>query len=276
MDYWNVCFTLDKNYITHTSCTIDLLLRHAAAPEKIRLVLLLNEDISTVQAQAMKKHAEDLHCHSVQIIFPEQHMSIPIPLKTKDVSLRIRSKTNYYRLLLPRLLDSEDKCLYLDGDLAICSDLSGLYETDMKDNYLAGVPDCLCHSHNYVSHVTAHNIPFGSYINAGVILMNLAQMRKDNILERMMSLGRANEYTYMDQDIINYSCEGRVTLVDKRFNVYPGDTPDVLAGLRRNIPECAGCFEEEALKNPAIIHFLGPDKPWINKSMPYAHLWNEQ
>ena len=272
---WNVCFTLDKYYIAHTSCTIGMLLRHASDPGRIRLILLLNENISMVQAQDLKKYAEKLNCHSVQIIFPEQFFSLHIPLTIEDNLCEFKTKTNFYRLLLPELLESEDRCLYLDGDLVICSDLSDLYETDMQDCYLAGVSDCLCHSQGNRSHVTAHNIPLGHYINAGVMMMNLRQMRKDRITDRMMSLGRASEYPYFDQDIINYSCEGRVKLVDKRFNVFPGDTPETLAVMRRTLPEYAGCFEEEALKKPSIVHFVGPRKPWNDKSIPYIALWED-
>mgnify|MGYP002857727237 CR=1 FL=1 len=273
--YWNTCFTLDKNYIPYTSRTIDMLLRHASDPGKIRIILLLNEDISMDQAQGLRKYAEKLHCHSVQVLFPEQLISIPFPLASEGNVFEFKSKTNFYRLLLPELLDTEDRCLYLDGDLAIRSDLSGLYETDMQDCYLAGVPDCVCHSQKQRSHVTAHNIPFGYYMNAGVLMMNLKQMRKDRIIDRMISLGAVSEFPYFDQDIINFSCEGNVKLVDKRFNVYPGDTPEVLEGLRRNIPEYAGCFKEEALSNPAIVHFVGPAKPWVDKSIPYAELWDD-
>ena len=271
--YRNVCFTFDKNFIAHTSCTIGMLLRHAAEPERIRLILLLNEDVSMEQTEALMKYAEELHCHSMRILFPEKEFSLPFLLKTKDNAFNFRSKTNFYRLLLPEILDSEDRCLYLDGDLAIRSDLSDLYETDMEERYLAGVPDCLCHSEDNRSHVTAHHIPFGFYINAGVMLMNLEKMRKDKLYDRMMRLGASAEYPYFDQDIINYSCEGKVKLVDKRFNVFPGDTPEVLAHLRRNIPEYAGCFWEDALSDPAIVHFVGPKKPWIDDTIPYAESW---
>ena len=108
----------------------------------------------------------------------------------------------YFRLLLPMLLISEDKCLYLDSDTIALEDLKNLYYTDVSDYFVAGV-----YAPGY--HKTKSRIPdiktMDNYINAGVLLMNLRNMRECNFTEKAKELVK-NNYPSQDQDIINILC----------------------------------------------------------------------
>lgn len=250
-----------------------MLLQHAKMPGKIRLFFLLKEDVSIRQIDTMRNLADTWHCHSVQVIHPETLSLFSFQTNNGNNMLKTASQANFYRLFLPLLLERENRCLYLDGDLAVCADLQDLYETNLQEYYVAGVTDCLCHNDDHFSHVTGHDIPFGYYINAGVMLMNLEKMRNDHLLERFLRLNDASYFPFLDQDIINYGCRGNVKLLDKKFNVYPGDTPEVLSALRQRIPGQARLFSDTALTNPSIIHFVGSQKPWNDPSMPYADVW---
>lgn len=46
--------------------------------------------------------------------------------------------STYFRLLIPDIVDTE-KCLYLDYDTIVCTDLQELFDVDLMDNYIAGV-----------------------------------------------------------------------------------------------------------------------------------------
>ena len=58
----------------------------------------------------------------------------------------------------------------------------------------------------------------------------------------------------------------------KRFNVFPGDIPPLFDDLRGMIPD--GLLEDEDLADPAIVHYIGLDKPW-QKETQRRQYWTE-
>ncbi len=68
------------------------------------------------------------------------------------------------------------------------------------------------------------------------------------------------------------TCPGEIRIVPKRFNVFPGDIPPLFDDLRGMIPD--GLLEEEDLQDPAIVHYIGPDKPW-QKETQRRQYWTE-
>ena len=93
---------------------------------------------------------------------------------------------SFYRLVISDMVDDE-KCLFLDGDIIVNSDLSELYCTDLEGVYLAGVKDC-CIQHDMerqASYKDVLAIPtMDNYINAGVLLMNL-QLLRDHAMKEV-------------------------------------------------------------------------------------------
>ncbi|MDY3712392.1 MAG: glycosyltransferase, partial [Agathobaculum sp.] len=48
-------------------------------------------------------------------------------------------KETMYRLMAPKMLAGIDRCIYLDSDTLILSDLEEMFEHDIQDNYFSGV-----------------------------------------------------------------------------------------------------------------------------------------
>ena len=124
--------------------------------------------------------------------------------KFKQLSLNINyiSIETYYRYIIADLVPQLDKILYLDADLVVCQNLSKLYETDLNGFYLAGVNDLFIQNQNYRSKIGfSESQP---YVNAGVLLMNLALLRKDKISEKLIETTKKMQgiIQYQDQDVI--------------------------------------------------------------------------
>ena len=51
------------------------------------------------------------------------------------------TKTTYFRLFIPDLYPQYDKVLYLDSDIVVLGDIAELYNTNIKGNLVAAVPD---------------------------------------------------------------------------------------------------------------------------------------
>ena len=184
----------------------------------------------------------------------------------------------YYRLKIAEILPQYDKAIYLDIDAIVLKDLTKLYQTDLGENYIGGV-----HSAGYVIEESKLKEYYNSigmpdmqhYINAGVILYNLKQIRKENITPKFLTLAE-NKYKFMDQDIINLVCYGKIKHLDFQYNVM---TPYKQRFL--DIPElCQQVYDfygednfKRAIANPTIVHYASDIKPWNNRNVWLGKYW---
>ena len=126
---------------------------------------------------------------------------------------------NLLKVCLPDLL-SVDKVIYLDVDTIVCDDLTPLWKTNVSGKWFAACPE-----------YRGIYKPFGRiYYNAGVLVINLAQMRKDNIVPELVAYLNAYRQPYADQDAWNEIGirRGMVTTFDVRYNegLVTGETDD--------------------------------------------------
>lgn len=141
-----------------------------------------------------------------------------------------------YRLLLPRILDDEvTKALYLDGDIICRGSLAALWQTDMTGMLAAGVTDPLEKMH-------LRRTGLKSYVNSGVLLMNLARWREQDILPELMAFYEGKEHLgFPDQDAINTVCAGKIRSLPQKWN-YPVSCNFTAPGRRNDIaPEAVLC-----------------------------------
>ena len=110
------------------------------------------------------------------------------------------------RLLTDLVPDIPDKLLYLDVDLMFNRDVHLLYDTDIEGYEYAAARD-------HYGKVWIHP----NYINAGVLLFNLAEMRKTGLLARARELIRARKLVFADQSAIIRSTTRR-KMLSQRFN----------------------------------------------------------
>ena len=109
--------------------------------------------------------------------------------------------------LLADLADGiPDKLLYLDVDILFNRDIHLLYDTDIEGLELAGARD------HYGKYLIKPN-----YINAGVLLFNMKEMKKTDFLAKTRELIRAKKMIFADQSAINRSVTRRKMLPQK-FN----------------------------------------------------------
>lgn len=117
---------------------------------------------------------------------------------------------NFLKVVYPTLLPKLQKVIHLDIDTVICEDLTPLWQTDIKNKWVAACPE---YRGSYK--------PFGdTYYNMGVALINLAQMRKDNIEPLMVEYLNTVPQKWADQDAWNkYGIEqDKFTTISTRYN----------------------------------------------------------
>lgn len=267
----DIVMCMDNNYVYPTLVSMTSIVENKLKDTYPKFHLMISGSVSDKNKQKLKKFEE---------IYGKNNCSVELinmQDKFKNVYASEQWTTpTYYRLLAPSYFPNCERVLYIDGDTIVTKDLQDLYNTDISDYYVAGCNDypILLWYNDYEKRL---NIPDRNQcINAGVLLLNLKNMRKDHIEEKMVRLTsqiREKNWTFQDQDIVNSVCYGKIKLINPKYNVMTHFSPfdyrvskiipkDVLYKLRK------GYF------NPSIIHYTG-GKPWKNSECKKYDIWNK-
>ena len=275
-DLMNVAYCCNRYYLPYTMISISSLLQNGRDGRDVRILLAADQSLKREELEPIFQLVSRFPGCSMRAEWPQKRSDRRF---VSDASCCIPEgavQTACFRLLLPRMLAGEERCLYLDGDLVVRKPLTELYDTDLTDCCLAGVTDRLCLEESPLKRMKEEwGIEPGHYINAGVLMMNLERMRNTGCAGRAEELAYSVPFRYLDQDVLNQVCRGQIRLIPKRYDVFPDDTREDLRYLRELMPEHAGLFPDEALASPAIVHYIGVKKPWHTRNVNYGEYWQE-
>ena len=89
-----------------------------------------------------------------------------------------------------------------------------------------------------------------------------------------MKVAHAKNWQLLDQDILNVLCAGRVKYVDMAWNVMTDYAGIRIDEIIAKAPYDIFMEYKEARKQPRIIHYAGPMKPWNNVESDMAeYFW---
>lgn len=193
---------------------------------------------------------------------------------TFDSSFEIRGITTaaYYRLLIPKLLPQYDKVIYSDVDVIFRQDLNEIFNLDLKSDLIAGVNNIAHIDKDLRKHYEGTlALDPENIICSGFLLMNLAAIRDENIIEKWLELSK-NNYKFQDQDVINISCAGRIKMLQPKFSLLTYICHYALkSGKNIFSPLWDKQQIEDALKN-GNIHYNGM-KPWQGWCLNFDIWW---
>lgn len=269
MDNIKVAFCFDENLISQVQVTVASLLdavRGGTVHYDIycictRAAYVVKEPLERIVTSRDEQSVLNMHC----VENPYEH----------SYEVRGISTGTYLRLMLHRLLPDVDKILYIDVDVLICDSLLPVWQTDLTGNVLAGVKGAVNLADKWEWN---SDRPYwrllegqkGRYINAGVTLLNLAEIRKRGLEAEWNELAKEKLY-YQDQDILNITCRDAILYLPPKYNrlAYMGEE-DYNRFVEEKIFSFAEC--EEACKEPVIIHYAG-DKPWKRYDTNLGNIW---
>jgi lipopolysaccharide biosynthesis glycosyltransferase len=127
--------------------------------------------------------------------------------------------------------------------------LRALWETDLEGHVLGAVLDRIdSQLKNQTIRLPVPRVR--DYFNAGVLLIDLDQWRKLQVVETALQyLQRCPGSPYSDQDALNVACDGVWKKLDSRWNYLAYDE-------KFDVSELAGEHK------PGIVHFTTWNKPW--------------
>ncbi len=170
------------------------------------------------------------------------------------------------RIAVTDLLPDADRVIYLDIDVLVCTDLSPLFNADMGDAALGVVfeRESCEGSHFNKRFEIPLNCP--GYFNSGVLLMNLAVFRRDDLVKKVMDYAwtHSDVLTCPDQDALNGALCDRLYRLHPRWNWHDGLTRYIFKWnpasriWRGNSPKAS----VGAALYPGVLHYQGVHKPW--------------
>ena len=179
---------------------------------------------------------------------------------------------NFYLLLISILIPNEiDKCIYLDPFICVNKDLSDLYNIDLNRYYFAGVISPFYFIDKESHFKRLNNTSKNQYIDKGVLLMNLKQIRKDNLTKKFIEFSKKNNDSY-EQDFLNEEYYGKILTLPPKYNL-----------MTKSFKQKKGILRElykdedisEAYKSPYIIQYNGKKKPWNSIGSYMEKYWWE-
>ena len=268
-----VVLAADNNYAMPMMVTMASMIQTAAESTIYHFYLLVPGGFSENNVEKIKRLCDSSGKCTVKII--DMHSAYKNAYIREGHHITIAA---YYRLQIPSLLPEIDKCIYLDVDVVVRDDLAEFWDTELQDYYLFGVRaagyyDTVKKIENRKK--TMGISDFDTYLNSGVLLMNLKKIREDKLERRFAELAE-EDWESQDQDILNIACHGGIKLAEFKYNAmtkYPLDDD--------NAYEKIVCLKREYKKNdwdfgrksPVIIHYADKAKPWIMPGAVYADAW---
>ena len=250
-----IFFAVDDGYIPFLAVALQSMIENASKEYYYSIKILYTNINEENKEKIIKFESENVKIEFVDLNYYLEELQEK--LYTRDYY----TKTTYYRLLIPNLYPQYDKILYLDSDITILGDISELYNTDLEDNLVGAVPDAsvraLKEFSEYVERVVGM-ADYKNYFNAGILLMNLKEMRNFDFQTKFLYLLENMKFSVaQDQDYLNRICKGRTRILDSGWNVMP---------LPTDSPR-----QENDIK---LIHYNLIYKPWHFDNVLYQdYFW---
>ncbi len=234
----NIVIVATANYLWGAAVTVRSALESCSTPLNVHVISV---DLSLEDRQRLSDSWQTPNLGSIEFI--DFDLGQVDRLRS---TLLVKSKSPYARFFIPEYLADVSRCIYLDTDLIVCSDLNSLQALDLQGKSSAcvidGGIDTPQQQQRLRDKLKLQNPQM--YFNSGVIVMDLDAWRRREIQSQALTIAQDNYdlLDQMDQDALNIVLEDDWLILDPKWNTSKG--------------------KADAAFSDGIIHFLGKVKPW--------------
>jgi lipopolysaccharide biosynthesis glycosyltransferase len=175
--------------------------------------------------------------------------------------------STYTRFLIPALKPDIDKSIFLDVDLIVLDDIKKMYDEDLKGYALGAVPEVGMHSSLYLKEKNTLNLNLQhAYFNAGVLLIDNAKWREENITQKLFEIDEQirDVKMFKSQEPLNKCFDNNYKRLDLKYNVY--DSTDKVNRDLKIYADISDEYVKSQMEEIVVRHFCGRNgKPWQNE-----------
>lgn len=262
----NIAFSINKKFIPYCAVTMASILKNANENLSFNFFVLSINDLSNDLMNIKFPGYDNFKIFNITVDATELKNLKASGYLQKHVTIDA-----FLRCYIPKLLNEIDKCIYLDSDLVVNTNIGMLYDIELNEFYAGAVVENtyagefrkgdmkLCRE----MFLKKYLIKDDFYFNAGVVLFNLKKIRSDCaetlILETIAKYGQSEFISFGDQDYINIAYQGfskgKMMPIDFRWNAF-----QILRQPR---------------ENNYIMHWTGINKPWNSFAVPHLKVYLE-
>ncbi len=242
-----IFLTINDEFVPYAACTIASITRHAN-PKRYYRIIVLHDGITFRNYFKLR----NLVTKNCEIQFRKITHSLYLKIIINSCSKKtgsgdfFSSAVYYYRSFIARLFPQYEKAIYVDSDTIAMGDVAELFDMNIKDYYCAALVDpkveAVPEFRDYVNN--AVGVPYQEYVNSGVLLLNLKELRRIHYVQQMVHMIEKYDANLVapDQDYLNVICRGKILHLEPKWNMQP---------VKGELPE-----------DTKIIHFNLFKKPW--------------
>lgn len=252
-----IFFTIDDSYAPFLGVALHSLIKNASPTHRYD-INIMHDGLSAAHARQLM--AFDRPGFAIRLFKTTDKIASIEDAHHNKLRQDYFTPTIFFRLFIPALFPEYDKGIYLDSDIVVPGDIARLYETDLEGNLIGAcrdlsivdVPELVAYTNNAVG------VGVESYVNSGVLLMDLAALRRAKLHERFLGLLEKYRFPNIapDQDYLNALCFGKILYLDPSWDAMP-------------------VVGKKPLEHPNLIHYNLFAKPWCYDDIPYErYFWS--
>ena len=257
-----ICFSANSDFLPYTSVMIQSIIDHADTHKNYDIILLyaeLREDYKPMLTSLADGH-ENIRIRTFDVSeYIKDFDFFTGSVYTKS----LYSREVYFRLLIPTLMPTYDKVIYLDGDMIALADVAPLMDYDISAYLIASCRDYAGIAHCYTEGDDRREYREGElglsniddYIISGILIFNVPRFNERFTARELMEISASRAWRQHDQDVLNKICDGEIYILGGEWNFLFGNK------LICNLPHRLYLEHVEREKNAKIVHFAGVRKP---------------
>lgn len=263
-----IVMACDNGYVPFTSTALYSLLENSLEDWQYSITILHN-DISAKNQEILKS----LFINSDNINLDFYYLEVDNSMFHLESHQNV---STYYRLFIPKIFKNHKRVVYLDCDIVINSkDFIKLAQIDFENKLALAAREIKTLEHLDSSHFR-YNANYykdylgikdlNNYFNAGIMVFNVEKMNEINIFEHFSeAVKNIKKPLFVDQDILNsvLSKLNGVKIIHGSYNFNYFKPMDIAKYKNRTLIE--EIKQMDNCKNPNIVHFITPKKPWLEK-----------
>lgn len=249
----NVLVTLNANYIRPLTVMMTSLMR--SNPRAQINLFVAHSSLGNDDFSVLRRSLDSRRCALTAIRVSDGMLSkAPIAYRYP--------REMYYRIFAAQYLpQSVDRILYLDPDLVVINPLDTLYALDFEGCLYAAAS----HVHKRVRKLNELRLDMpedGSYINSGVMMMNLELLRREqDVLKVLLYIEKHRGALLLpDQDVLSALYGGRIHALDPLLYNLDERYYRLYNANPKNHEKKIDL--EWIRHNTVIVHYCGRNKPW--------------
>ena len=265
-------FAFDNNYTKYFAVALQSLIENSTPTRKYDIVIF-ESDVQDDNKQKILSMAPE----NFTIRFFDVNETVKEVFST--IEFKVRSYWNvatYYKCFIPILMHDYERVLFLDSDMVFPDNIDELFDMDFEGKSVIGVTDSAAfimekYMKKRADKIKSQGIPNPKvYFNGGVIHFAANSIDAGTYYDKMVEILSSQDLFYQDQDLLNIIFYEDHKIASCRYdyqvmigNEYPNRVDD-------------DKYREDYMasgEHPVVIHYVGAQKPWINKYWPKADIF---